>query len=394
MIRAIKKDIYYIGADDTVSEFFENQYPTPQGMAYNSYVIDDERIAVLDTSDIHTANQWLDNLQEMLAGRTPDYLVIHHMEPDHSAVIPEVLKLFPSVTIVLSQLAAKMFPQFFDTGKLPVRLMVVGENDTLDLGKHRLQFLMAPMVHWPEVMVSYDTTEQILFSADAFGKFGALSECGFTDEEDSGWANEARRYYVNICGKFGVSVQQLLKKTQSLPLQMICSLHGPVISKNIAHCISLYDKWSRYEAEEKGVLIAYASIYGHTETAAKYLGEKLLQSGCEKVKLIDLCTTHFSYALSEVFHYDRIVLAASSYNASVFPPMYHLLHNMQEKACRKKRIGLIENGSWAPSAGRIMKEMIAGMKEMELLEPVVTIRSSMKAQDMEQLNQLCRTLLS
>lgn len=390
----ITNNIHYIGIDDVATADFENQFPTPEGMAYNSYLIKDEKIAVLDTADIHGTQEWLANLEEALQGRTPDYLVVHHMEPDHSALIPELLQRYPSITLVISQLAAKMLPQFFEPDTLTHPITIVSENDVLDLGQHRLRFFMAPMVHWPEVMVSYEETEHLLFSADAFGKFGALSISGFTNEEDTDWNSEARRYYVNICGKYGMPVQQLLRKIKELPISAICSLHGPIICSNIAYYIDLYDKWSRYEAEEKGVLIAYASIYGGTKAAAEELGTMLKESSGTKVKTIDLCQTHFSYALSEVYHYDRLVLAASSYNAGVFPPMYTLLHHMKEKACQKKRVGIIENGSWAPSAGRVIKEMLAGMKEMELLEPTVTIQSRMKPADKEQLKLLCQTLLA
>lgn len=393
MYKPLSVSVRYIGADDLTVPRFENQFPIPQGMSYNSYLIEDEKVAVLDTTDIHCAEAWKTNLQEALNGRQPDYLLIQHMEPDHSALALDLLKAYPAMQVVGTARALTLLEQFFPEASVAGRTLTVKDGDTLCLGMHVLRFLTAPMVHWPEVMVTYDETEHILFTADAFGKFGALSVCGFTGEEDKAWADEARRYYVNICGKYGAPVQALLQKVSALDVRMLCPLHGPVLSDNLTEYVHLYDTWSRYDAEDNGVLIAYASIYGGTEAVARRLADMLSEAG-KKACLMDVCATEVSYALAEVFRYRTVVLAASSYDAGLFPPMYDLLHHMQIKACQNKRIALIENGSWAPTAGRVMRDMLAEMKNMEMLEPVVTIRSRMKQTDICQLQTLVQRLVA
>lgn len=383
--------LHYIGCDDTTIELFENQYPVPEGMAYNSYVIEDEKIAVLDTVDARCAEQWRQNLNNVLCSRTPDYLVIHHLEPDHSALAFEMLKCFPSLRLVATQKALQMFAQFFPEADMEGRTVAVKEGDTLPLGAHTLRFFTAPMVHWPEVMVSFDETDKVLFSADAFGKFGALSVCGRTDAEDTDWACEARRYYFNICGKYGGPVQTLLRKVATLDVKTICPLHGPRLTATIKECVSLYNTWSRYEAEKKGVLVAYASIHGGTKIVAEYLGSILEERGLE-VSLIDLTNTDVSYAVEDAFMFDRVVFAASSYDAGLFPPMHNLLHHLAIKAFQNKRVAIVENGSWAPSAGRVMREMLQAMKNIKIVEPAVTIRSRMTDNDKQALSQLADVL--
>lgn len=383
--------LHYIGCDDTTIELFENQYPVPEGMAYNSYVIDDEKIAVLDTVDARCAEQWRQNLNNVLGSRTPDYLVIHHLEPDHSALAFEMLKRFPSLRLVATQKALQMFAQFFPEADMEGRTVAVKEGDTLSLGVHTLRFFTAPMVHWPEVMVSFDETDKVLFSADAFGKFGALSVCGRTDAEDTDWACEARRYYFNICGKYGGPVQTLLRKVATLDVKTICPLHGPRLTATIKECVSLYNTWSRYEAEKRGVLVAYASIHGGTKLVAEYLGSILEERGLE-VSLIDLTNTDVSYAVEDAFMFDRVVFAASSYDAGLFPPMHNLLHHLAIKAFQNKRVAIVENGSWAPSAGRVMREMLQAMKNIKIVEPAVTIRSRMTDNDKQALSQLADVL--
>lgn len=393
MNKQISSSIRYIGVDNVTLTRFENQFPIPNGMAYNSYLIEDEKIAILDTSDVHQSASWISNLQEALAGRQPDYLIVHHMEPDHSALVSDLLQTYPTIQVVLTARALTLLEQFFPGISLEGKTLVVKDGDTLSLGVHSLRFLTAPMVHWPEVMVTYEEKERIVFTADAFGKFGALSVCGFTGEEDTAWVDEARRYYVNICGKYGTPVQALLKKVAELDVKTLCPLHGPILSGDLAPYIRYYDTWSRYESEDDSVLIAYASIYGGTEMAARIVGEMLHESG-RKHRLLDVCATDVSYALAEVFRSRMIILAASSYDAGLFPPMYNLLHHMQIKGCQNKRIALIENGSWAPTAGKIMYDMLAEMKNMDVLEPVVTIRSRMKDTDKAALQALVQTIIA
>ena len=393
MLRQITPDITYIGTDDLRSHLFESQYPIPDGMAYNSYIIKDSKTAVLDTSDKATAEDWKDNLLTALKGAKPDYLVVHHLEPDHSALVAWVLEEFPGLTLVASAKAIAMLPQFFEGIQPEGRTMAVKEGDVLDLGRHSLQFFGAPMVHWPEVMVSYEAATGTLFSADAFGKFGALSKCGYTDADDDDWACEGRRYYFNICGKYGGPVQTLLKKLAAVDVKRICALHGPIL-ENPAVFVRLYDIWSSYGVESEGVFVAYASIHGGTAAAAEKFAEILKEKGCPKVVLTDLADCDQAEAVEDAFRYGKLVVAASSYDAGLFPPAYSFIHHLQDKAWQKRRVGLIENGSWAPSAGRVMRELFAGMKEVETVEPLVTIKSTLKAADLPALEALADAILA
>lgn len=387
----ITESIRYVGVDDTDLDLFESQYPVPEGITYNSYLIMDEKVAIMDTVDYRKSSEWWSNITEALEGRTPDYLIVQHVEPDHAGCIGEVVERYPQVQVVASARAAQMLAQFFRYPPLIERVMVVKEGDTLSLGRHTLQFVMAPMVHWPEVMVTYEQTERVLFSADAFGTFGTLNG-DLTDLR--AWPDEARRYYYNICGKYGQPVQALLKKAATLDIATICPLHGPVLTEDLGRYIGLYDKWSRYEAESDGVLIAYASIHGGTARVAEVMASmiQLRHKGVE-VKLVDLCRADLSAALSEAFRMKHLLLAASSYDGGLFTPMYDFLHRLQAKTYRTRRVGLIENGSWAPSAGRIMKEMLSEMKDIDLVEPIVTIRSAMKPDDVPAMDALAAMLL-
>lgn len=377
--------IKYIGVDDTDIDLFEALYDVPNGVSYNSYLIADDKVAIMDAVDIRKCNEWMENLSEALNGRTPDYLVIHHMEPDHAGSVAAVIERYGDIKIVCSARAAQMLPQFFDGIDFVGRTIVVAEGDTLSLGSHTLKFFMAPMVHWPEVMVSYETKSKILFSADAFGKFGALSH-----EEE--WACEARRYYFNICGKYGVPVQALLKKAASLDIAAIYPLHGPMLTENLDYYIGLYDCWSKYEVETDGVFIAYASIYGGTAAVAKKLAEMLRAMGVPKVSIADLCRDDKAEAVEDAFRMGTLVLAAASYDGDVFPPMHDFLHHLQMKGYRSRRVALIENGSWAPSAARAMRAMLEPLKEIEILEPTVTIRSRMKQSDIPALERLAEQI--
>lgn len=390
MFRTINTDIRYIGTDDIDITLFENQYPVPQGISYNSYVIFDEKVAVMDTVDCRKGEEWKNNLREALEGRTPDYLVVHHMEPDHSSLIAWFAAEFPDSTIVASAKGVPMLSQFFEDADFSGRTLAVKEGDTLSLGRHELKFVMAPMVHWPEVMVSYDHTEGILFSADAFGKFGNLADCGFYDDEDNDWETEGARYYFNICGKYGVQVQMLLKKAAALDIRTICPLHGPVIRKDPARFVGLYDRWSLYSPTKEGVLIAHASIHGGTADAARRFA-KMVGEGA---RLVDLTTTDPSEAVSLAFLYGKVVLAASSYDAGLFPPMYEFLHHLQDKNWQKRSVGIIENGSWGPTAARVMKELLSQMKDISLVGNVVTIRSRMKATDVPPMQELAHAINS
>ena len=380
----ISETIKYIGVDDTDLDLFESQYIIPNGVSYNSYAIIDEKVAIMDSVDSRKCEEWLANVEEALQGRTPDYLVVQHMEPDHAGSLAAIAARYPEMTIVASERAVKMIPQFFHECDLSARTLAVKEGDTLALGRHTLQFFMAPMVHWPEVMVTYEQSEKILFSADGFGKFGALSH----DEE---WACEARRYYFNICGKYGQPVQALLKKAAQLDIAQICPLHGPVLSENLGYYISLYDTWSRYEPEVKGVFVAHASIHGGTAVAANSFAEMLRERGV-KVSVADLCRDDMAEAVEDAFKYDRLVVAAASYDANVFPPMHDFLHHLQLKGYQKRRVGIIENGSWAPTAGRVMRGMLEQMKEVEIVEPMVTIISRMKPENQEAMSALADAL--
>ena len=384
----ITDTIRYIGVDDLDIDLFESQYVVPEGMSYNSYVILDEKIAVMDTVDTRKGEEWKANLTAVLDGRQPDYLVVHHMEPDHASLIAEAVNTYPAMKVVLSAAAAKMLPNFFDGTDFEGRVLSVKEDDSLSLGTHTLQFITAPMVHWPEVIMSYEQTEKVLFAADGFGKFGAL--CNETDD----WACEARRYYFNICGKYGAQVQAVLQKAATLDIRTICPLHGPVLSGNLTPYLSLYDTWSRYEPESEGVLVAYASIHGGTAAAAREFAEMLRARGAEKVVLSDLSRSDMAEVIEDAFRYPRLVLAASSYDAGVFPVMHDFLHHLQIKNYQKRRIGLIENGSWAPCAARAMRTLIEPMKEITLVEPTVTIRSRMKQTDIPAMEALADAILA
>lgn len=388
MITEITSDIKYIGVDDTSLDLFESQYSVPEGMAYNSYLILDEKVAILDTVDGRTADEWKEKLTEALTGRTPDYLVVHHMEPDHASLIAEVLAKYPEIKIVCSEKAVSMLGNFFDGVDFTDKVQVVKDGDELCLGAHTLKFFTAMMVHWPEVIVSYDIKDKILFSADAFGKFGAL--CNETEN----WIDEARRYYFNVCGKYGPQVQRLLTKVINLDIQTICSTHGPVLKENIGYYVDLYDKWSQYEPETKGVLVAYASIHGGTKAAAEYMADVLREKGAGEVVVVDLSRCDMAGALEDAFRLSSCVFASASYDANVFPPMYDFIHHLQLKAWQGRRVGIIENGSWAPSAARIMRKMLEEMKAIEIVEPQVTIWSRMKTKDKEAMNELANAIIS
>ena len=385
----ITNDIIYIGQDDKEITLFESQYDLPEGMCYNSYLINDDKIAIMDTSDQRTMVAWLEDLKTALNGRKPDYLVVQHLEPDHTSGIGEVLNLYPEIKIVCSAKAATMIPLYFPNHDISENVMTVKEGDTLELGKHTLQFIMAPMVHWPEVMVTYDQTDKVLFSADAFGKFGVRE----ADPDD--WACEARRYYFNICGKYGGPVSTLLKKASALEIEQICPLHGPMLKgEAMAEALRLYTIWSAYGVETEGVFIAYASIHGCTKEAAELLSAILKGKGCKKVAIADLCREDQAEAIEDAFKYGKVVLAASSYDAGLFPPMYDFLHHLQIKAWQNREVALIENGSWAPSAGRVMKQMIEEMKNVTIKGDLVTIRGRMKDTDISALEALAEAILA
>ena len=383
----VTDQIKYIGVDDTTIDLFESQYIVPNGISYNSYLIVDEKIAIMDTVDKRKGEEWFANLDAALEGRTPDYLVVQHMEPDHSGNISLLMQKYPEIKLVASAKAIQMMPQFFEDTCFEGKTISVKEGETLSLGAHTLQFFMAPMVHWPEVMVTYDQLDKVLFTADGFGKFGALAH-----EEE--WACEARRYYFNICGKYGAQVQALLKKAAKLDIACICPLHGPILKENLDYYIGLYDTWSKYEVETEGVFIAYASIHGGTKKAAEKMAEILRAKGAPKVSLADLCRDDMAEAVEDAFRMGKLVVAAASYDADVFPPMYDFLHHLKLKAYQKRRVGIIENGSWAPCAGRVMKGMLETMKEIEIVEPMVTIRSTMKQGDIPALEALADAILA
>lgn len=387
MDKNVTKTIKYIGVDDLDLDLFESQYIIPNGISYNSYLIIDEKVAIMDTVDARKYEEWHENLHEALGDRSPDYLVVQHMEPDHAGGMAAIMAEFPAMKIVASARAVQMMPQFFEECDFEGRTIAVKEGDTLSLGAHTLHFAMAPMVHWPEVMVTYDATEKVIFSADAFGKFGALSH-----EED--WACEARRYYFNICGKYGVPVQSLMKKLAALDVEIICPLHGPILSENLDYYIGLYDTWSRYDVESEGVFIAFASIHGGTAAVAHKLAEILRTRGVKRVSVADLSRDDMAEAVEDAFRVGTLVVAAASYDSDVFPPMRDFLHHLQMKSYQRRRVGIIENGSWAPTAGRIMRGMLEQMKEIEIVEPMVTIRSRMKRADLPALEMLADALLA
>ena len=382
----ISDAVKYIGVDDHDIDLFESQYEVPDGVSYNSYVIIDEKVAVMDTADARVSEQWFANLDETLGGRIPDYLVVSHMEPDHAANIGKFLQKYPDAQIVGNAKTFGMIPQFFEVELPEERKVVVKEGDELSLGEHTLVFVMAPMVHWPEVMVEYEKKEKILFSADGFGKFGAL------DVEDDDWACEARRYYFNICGKYGVQVQALLKKAAALDIATICPLHGPILKENLGYYIGLYDTWSKYEPENKGVLVAYASIHGNTAAAARAFAERLRAAGEEKVSVMDLSRDDMAEAVEDAFRYDRMVLACATYDGGLFPCMEDFLNHLAAKNYQKRKVGLIENGSWAPMAGKKMREILERMKNVEVLEPVVTVKSTLKAENDKTMEELQKAL--
>lgn len=386
----ISENIKYIGVDDIDLDLFEGQYAVPEGVSYNSYVIIDRKIAVLDTVDARKTDQWLDNLTQAIGDRTPDYLVVSHMEPDHAANIRQLLELYPDCCPLCSAKAVEMMSRFF-TPEIASRARVVTEGEIIDLGEHSLQFFMAPMVHWPEVMVSYERTEKILFSADGFGKFGALA----ADSDPLDWDCEGRRYYFNICGKYGAAVQALLRKAAALDIRMICPLHGPILRTNLDHYISLYDKWSRYEPEEPGIFIAYSSLHGNTARAAQLLAEKIASKSPDtKVTITDLGRNDMSEAVEDAFRYDRLVLASPTYDAGIMPVMHHFLHHLQSKAFQNRRYAVIENGSWAPVAGRQICAEVDKLKKMTFIPPLVTIESTLSPDTEAAIDTLADNLLA
>ena len=381
----VSDSIKYIGVDDTTLDLFESQYIVPNGVSYNSYVILDEKIAVMDTVDARKTDEWFSNLTNTLNGRTVDYIVISHLEPDHAANIQMLAEKYPQAKLVLSAKAKAMLPQFFDIADLDSRCMAVAEGEELSLGSHTLKFFMAPMVHWPEVMVEYETTEKVLFSADGFGKFGALSA-------DEDWACEARRYYFNIVGKYGAPVQALLKKAATLDIQTICPLHGPILKEDLGYYIGKYMTWSSYEPEDEGVLVACASIHGNTKKAAEKMVEILKGKGV-KVAFTDLTRDDMAEAIEDAFRYSKLVIAAASYDGGVFPPMEDFLNRLGHKAYQKRKVGIIENGSWAPVAAKSMKAILDTMKDLTVCDTVVSIKSTMKDADVAAMNALADELL-
>ncbi len=383
----ISDAVKYIGVDDTDLDLFEGQYIIPNGVSYNSYVILDEKTAVMDTVDARKSKEWFENLKAALDGRTVDYLVISHLEPDHASNVKALADAYPDAKLVLSVKAKAMLPQFFDIENLEERAIAVKEGDTLELGAHKLTFVMAPMVHWPEVMVEYESTEKILFSADGFGKFGALSA-------DEDWTCEARRYYFNIVGKYGAPVQTLLKKAAGLDIQTICPLHGPILKENLGYYIDKYNTWSSYEPEDEGVLVASASIHGNTRKAAEKMAEILKEKGAAKVAFTDLTRDDMAEAVEDAFRYSKLVLCAASYDGGVFPPMEDFLNRLAHKSYQKRKVAMIENGSWAPTAKRAMTGMLEGMKNLSICENNVTIMSVMKDKDIVAMETLADELLS
>ena len=385
-MKNFSENIKYIGVDDRDLDLFEGQYVVPEGMAYNSYVIVDEKIAVTDTVDAHKVNEWLANLEAALAGRKPDYLVIHHLEPDHAGGIADFVAKYPEATLVASAKAFALLPQFM---ALPAatKTQTVKEGDTLTLGAHTLQFIGAPMVHWPEVLFSYEQSEKVLFAADAFGKFGVY------DADPDDWACEARRYYFNIVGKYGNQVQAVLKKVAALDIKTICPLHGPVLTENLGYYIDKYNTWSSYAPEDKGVLVAYASIYGGTKKAAELLGEKLTAAGVEKVVVSDLARSDMAEVIEDAFRYDRMVVAAPTYDAGLFPVMEDFLNHLKAKNYSNRKVGVVENGTWAPMAAKKMTEILSSLKNVTLAETVVTVKSTLSAESEAAMDKLVSELL-
>lgn len=380
----VTKDILYVGVNDHNVDLFEGQYVVPNGMAYNSYVIMDEKIAVMDTVDINFTHEWLDNLADVLNNKTPDYLIVQHMEPDHSANIQNFIKTYPSTTIVANAKTFAMIDQFFNLDA-SVKRKEVKNGESLCLGEHTLTFVFAPMVHWPEVMVTYDSKDKVLFSADGFGKFGA-------NDIDEEWADEARRYYIGIVGKYGVQVQSLLKKAADLDIEIICPLHGPVLTENLGYYINLYDIWSSYSVESEGIVIAYTSIYGNTKKAVELLAERLEEKGCPKVVIHDLARCDISKAVEDAFRYGKLVLATTTYNTDVFPFMKEFIHHLTERNFQNRTVALIENGSWSPLANKVMKEMFSGCKKITFTDNLVTIKSALKSDSTAAIDKLSEEL--
>ncbi len=383
---SVSDDIIYIGADDKELELFENQYNVPNGVSYNSYLIHDEKIAILDTIDKRKTEEWINNLENSLKGKKPDYLIISHMEPDHSYNINYIVKKYPDIKLVGNAKTFALLPQFFNIDDINQRKIEVKDGDILNLGKHKLQFIIAPMVHWPEVMMEYELTENILFSADAFGKFGTLD----TNED---WDCEARRYYFNIIGKYGLQVQSLLKKVKNYDINMICPLHGPILKENLNHYLDKYDIWSSYKTESEGIYIACASLHGNTYNACEKLKEILEEKGVEKVVLVDLSKEDFAEAVEDSFRYGKIVFASSTYNMEIFTPMRNLLLNLKEKNYQNKTVALIENGTWAPNAAKCMREILETMKNINIIEPFITIRSTTSNENLLQLSEMADILI-
>ena len=384
----ISSNILYIGADDKELDLFEGQYVIPEGISYNSYLILDEKVAIMDTIDARKTNEWLDNLAAALNGRKPDYLIVSHMEPDHSANVKRVMEMYPDITVVCTAQAQKLITRFFGVAPAADKMKLVKDGDTLALGTHTLQFFTAPMVHWPEVMMTYEQSEKILFAADAFGKFGALS---YDDPE--GWACEARRYYFNIVGKYGVQVQAILKKLAGLEITKICPLHGPVLDENLDYYLQTYNTWSSYEPEDEGIFIAYCSLHGNTEEAALKLASLIKSESSVKVSVSDLRHDDMAEAIEDAFRYDRLVLAAPTYDGGVMPIMEDFIHHLKIKNFQKRRVAFIENGSWAPMAGKKMREAMETLKGIEIVEPIVTVESTVKPATVEALKQLAEALI-
>lgn len=383
----ISESIKYVGVDDKDIDLFESQYVVPDGVSYNSYIIFDEKITIMDTVDARATDEWVKNIEEALDGKEPSYLVISHLEPDHAANIGVIAHKYPNMQLIGNAKTFQMLPQFFDED-FADRQVVVKEGDEISLGSHSLTFVMAPMVHWPEVMVAYEKTEKILFSADGFGKFGALDS-----EDDEGWACEARRYYFNIVGKYGAQVQNLLKKASALDIQTICPLHGPVLKENLGYYLDLYNTWSSYEPEDEGVLVAYASIHGNTAKAAKQIADKLKAKGVEKMEVMDLSRDDMAEAVEAAFRYDKMVLACATYDGGLFPVMEDFLNHLKSKNFQKRKAALVENGSWAPLAAKKMRESLESMKNIEICENIVSIKSTVKEENVEQMDKMIDELL-
>lgn len=382
----ITEKIKYVGVNDKTLDLFESQYKIPNGVSYNSYIIQDEKIAIMDTVDKRAIKEWIQNIEATLGANKPEYLVVSHLEPDHSAGIEIITEKYPKMKIVLSKKASEMLPQFINTD-LSEKIIIMQEGSILDLGYHKLQFIMAPMVHWPEVMVAYEQAEKVLFSADGFGKFGSL-------DIDEDWACEARRYYFNIVGKYGMQVQALLKKVANLEIKIICPLHGPVLNENISYYINKYDIWSSYKAEENGILIAYNSMHGNTEKAVNKLKEIIKQNTSEKIVAYDLARADFSEIIEDAFKFDKMIIASPTYDASLFPDTEKFLKVLEHKNFQNRKVGIIENGSWAPIAAKFIKETLNKMKNIEICEQIVTIKTSMNKENEEQMNKLVEQLLN